>query len=62
MGDFNATPKPTLDREHTTNTKPESKIYHTLKNNFYDSFRTLHLTTKKYSCTTSTNKSRIDQI
>jgi hypothetical protein len=62
MGDFNATPKPTLDREHTSNTKPESQIYHTLKNNFYDSFRTFHPTTKKFTCTTTNNKSRIDQI
>jgi exonuclease III len=62
MGDFNATPKPSLDREHTTNTKPESKIYNKLKNNFYDSFRTIHPTTKEYTCSSTKNRSRIDQI
>ena len=61
MGDFNATPKPLMDREITTNNKPELKIYKKL-NTYSDTYRTIYPHKQKYTYVGPSNKSRIDQI
>ena len=61
MGDFNATPKPLMDREITTNNKPELKIYKKL-NTYSDTYRTIYPHKQKYTYVSPSNKSRIDQI
>ena len=65
MGDFNATPNPSIDREFPNNNKPELKIFKKL-NQYSDTFRILHPHKQKYTYTGPSNnsryKSRIDQI
>jgi len=61
MGDFNSTPNPIIDKLNYTSHKPESKIYQYL-NNYSDTYRITHPQKKSFTCTSSTNESRIDQI